>query len=139
MQKTNKLLAAALAILLAFSTFSLSLTAFAQGESLTDRIAAYTGDLSDELGAALANDYKAASDEEKDAVGVENVLKMYRLARAHVQATGGWFPIAIGNPLKLSPDFPPLRTVHAAFTAHGAPSEMNFNGFEHNLHISLQH
>ena len=105
MQKTNKLLAAALAILLAFSTFSLSLTAFAQGESLTDRIAAYTGDLSDELGAALANDYKAASDEEKDAVGVENVLKMYRLARAHVQATGGWFPNypvnipkLIGNP-----------------------------------------
>lgn len=105
MQKTNKLLAAALAILLAFSTFSLSLTAFAQGESLTDRIAAYTGDLSDELGAALANDYKAASDEEKDAVGVENVLKMYRLARAHIQATGGWFPNypvnipkLIGNP-----------------------------------------
>ena len=48
-------------------------------------------------------------------------------------------PIAIGNPLKLSPDFPPLRTVRAAFTAHGAPSEMNFNGFEHNLHTSLQH
>ena len=47
--------------------------------------------------------------------------------------------IAIGNPLKLSPDFPPLRTVHAAFTAHGAPSEMNFNGFEHNLHTSLEH
>jgi len=47
--------------------------------------------------------------------------------------------IAIGNPLKLSPDFPPLRTVRAAFTAHGAPSEMNFNGFEHNLHTSLQH
>lgn len=33
----------------------------------------------------------------------------------------------------------PLRTVRAAFTAHGAPSEMNFNGFEHNLHTSLQH
>ena len=47
--------------------------------------------------------------------------------------------IAIGNPLKLSPDFPPLRTVHAAFTAHGAPSEMNFNGFKHNLHTSSQH
>ena len=47
--------------------------------------------------------------------------------------------IAIGNPLKLSLDFPPLRTVHAAFTAHGAPSEMNFNGFKHNLHTSLQH
>ena len=47
--------------------------------------------------------------------------------------------IAIGNPLKLSPDFPPLCTVHAAFTAHGVPSEMNFNGFEHNLHTSLQH
>ena len=47
--------------------------------------------------------------------------------------------IHICNPLKLSPDFPPLRTVHAAFTAHGAPSEMNFNGFKHNLHTSSQH
>ncbi|MCC8103222.1 MAG: hypothetical protein LIP11_13550, partial [Clostridiales bacterium] len=28
-------------------------------------------------------------------------------------------PIAIGNPLKLSPDFPPLHTVRATFTAHG--------------------
>ena len=54
MRKTNKLLAAALAILLAFSTMSLSLTAFAQGDSLADRIAAYSGDLSDEAGVALA-------------------------------------------------------------------------------------
>ena len=92
MRKTNKLLAAALAILLAFSTMSLSLTAFAQGDSLADRIAAYSGDLSDEVGVALAADYKSASDAEKDAVGVENVLKMYQLARARVQATGGWFP-----------------------------------------------
>ena len=45
----------------------------------------------------------------------------------------------IGNPLKSSPDFPPLHTVHAAFTAHGVPSEMNFNSFKHNLHTSLQH
>ena len=30
--------------------------------------------------------------------------------------------IAIGNSLKLSPTFPPLRTVHATFIAHGAPS-----------------
>ena len=30
--------------------------------------------------------------------------------------------MAIGNPLKLSPDFPPLHTVHATFTAHGVPS-----------------
>ena len=52
MRKTNKLLAAALAILLAFSTMSLSLTAFAQGDSLADRIAAYSGDLSDEAGSA---------------------------------------------------------------------------------------
>ena len=89
MRKTNKLLAAALAILLAFSTMSLSLTAFAQGDSLADRIAAYSGDLSDEAGVALAADYKSASDAEKDAVGVENVLKMYQLARARVQATGG--------------------------------------------------
>ena len=105
MRKTNKLLAAALAILLAFSTMSLSLTAFAQGDSLADRIAAYSGDLSDEAGVALAADYKSASDAEKDAVGVENVLKMYQLARARVQATGGWFPNypvnipkLIGNP-----------------------------------------
>lgn len=92
MRKTNKLLAAALAILLVFSTMSLSLTAFAQGDSLAERIAAYSGDLSDEAGAALAKDYKSASDAEKDAVGAENVLKMHQLARARVQATGGWFP-----------------------------------------------
>ena len=30
--------------------------------------------------------------------------------------------IAIGNPLKLSPDFPPLSTVHESFPSHGAPS-----------------
>ena len=30
--------------------------------------------------------------------------------------------IVIGNPLMLSPDFPPLHTVHATFTAHGVPS-----------------
>lgn len=108
MRKTNKLLAAALAILLAFSTMSLSLTAFAQGDSLADRIAAYSGDLSDEAGVALAADYKSASDAEKDAVGVENVLKMYQLARARVQATGGWFPNypvnipkLIGNPTEM--------------------------------------
>lgn len=92
MRKTNKLLATALAILLAFSTISLSLTAFAQGDSLAERIAAYSGDLSDEAGIALAADYKAASDAQKDAVGAENVLKMHQLARARVQATGGWFP-----------------------------------------------
>ena len=31
-------------------------------------------------------------------------------------------PIVIGKPLKLSPAFPPLHTVHATFTAHGVPS-----------------
>lgn len=105
MRKTKKLLAVALAILLAFSTTTLSLTAFAQRNSLAQRIEAYTGDLSDDAGAALANDYKAASDEEKDAAGAENVLKMARLARARVQATNGWFPNypvnipkLIGNP-----------------------------------------
>ena len=30
--------------------------------------------------------------------------------------------IVIGNRLKSSPGFPPLHTVHAAFTAHGVPS-----------------
>lgn len=105
MRTTKKLLAAALAILLAFSTVSLSLTAFAQGNSLAERIAAYTGDLSDDAGAALANDYKNASDAEKDAAGAENVLKMFRLARARVQATTVLFPNypvnipkLIGNP-----------------------------------------
>ena len=29
--------------------------------------------------------------------------------------------IAIGKPLKLSPAFPPLHTVRAAFTAYGVP------------------
>jgi hypothetical protein len=32
--------------------------------------------------------------------------------------------IAIGNPLKLSSDFPPLHTVRATFTAHGVPPFM---------------
>ena len=30
--------------------------------------------------------------------------------------------IVIGNPLKLSPDFPPLHTGRATFTASGVPS-----------------
>ena len=30
--------------------------------------------------------------------------------------------VGVGNPLMLSPDFPPLHTVHATFTAHGVPS-----------------
>ena len=41
-------------------------------------------------------------------MGVENVLKMYQLARARVQATGGWFPNypvnipkLIGNPTEM--------------------------------------
>ena len=38
-------------------------------------------------------------------------------------------PIVIGNPLMLSPDFPPLHTVHATFTAHGAPSNSAVQGF----------
>ena len=33
--------------------------------------------------------------------------------------------IAIGNPLKSSPDFPPLYTVHETFTSHGVPSITN--------------
>ena len=40
--------------------------------------------------------------------------------------------IWIGNPLKLSPDFPPIHTVRATFTAHGVPSlvnRCNFNLF----------
>ena len=32
------------------------------------------------------------------------------------------FHIAIGNPLMLSPDFPPLYTVHETFTSYGVPS-----------------
>ena len=43
--------------------------------------------------------------------------------------TWGSAMIAIGNPLKLSPDFPPLHTVHATFTAHGAPSNSAVQGF----------
>ena len=35
--------------------------------------------------------------------------------------------IAIGNPLRLSPDFPPLSTVHASFPAHGAPSVLQIH------------
>ena len=37
--------------------------------------------------------------------------------------------IVIGNPLMLSPDFPPLHTVHATFTAHGVPSQERFSRF----------
>ena len=69
----------------------------------------------------------------------EIVAAVYQIIICYFTAHEHWHRIAIGNPLKLSPDFPPLRTVHAAFTAHGAPSEMNFNGFKHNLHTSLQH
>ena len=32
--------------------------------------------------------------------------------------------IVIGNPLKLSPGFPPLHTGHATFTASGVPSSI---------------
>ena len=32
--------------------------------------------------------------------------------------------IVIGNPLKLSPVFPPLHTGHATFTASGVPSSI---------------
>ena len=37
--------------------------------------------------------------------------------------------ISIGNPLKLSPNFPPTHTVRATFTAHGAPSNSAVQGF----------
>ena len=40
----------------------------------------------------------------------------YSIAGESVKLT-----IPIGNPLIPSPGFPPVRTVHAAFTAHGAP------------------
>lgn len=33
---------------------------------------------------------------------------------------------AIGNPLKLSPDFPPLSTVREPFDSHGAPSMFTY-------------
>ena len=39
--------------------------------------------------------------------------------------------IVIGNPLMLSPDFPPLHTVHATFTAHGVPSNLVIQGLRH--------
>lgn len=44
----------------------------------------------------------------------------------------------IGNPLMLSPGFPPPHTVRAAFTAHGVPSNSVAQGFKRNLHTSLQ-
>ena len=50
--------------------------------------------------------------------------------------TWGSAMIVIGNPLKLSPDFPPLHTVHATFTAHGVPSNSVVQGFQHTLHTS---
>ena len=55
-----------------------------------------------------------------------------------VSCPGFWHRIAIGNPLMLSLDFPPLHTVHAAFTAHGVPSNSGAQGFKHNLHTSQQ-
>ena len=45
----------------------------------------------------------------------------------------------IGNPLRSSPDFPPLCTERATFIALGAPSNSAVQGFKHNLHTSLQH
>ena len=48
--------------------------------------------------------------------------------------------IAIGKPTVSNVSgFPPLRTVYAAFTAHGAPSNLEIIRFKHNLHTSLQH
>ena len=44
----------------------------------------------------------------------------------------------IGNPLRSSPDFPPLCTERATFIALGAPSNSAVQGFKHNLHTSLQ-
>ena len=38
--------------------------------------------------------------------------------------TGEEGMIVIGNPLKLSPGFPPLHTGHATFTASGVPSSI---------------
>ena len=42
-------------------------------------------------------------------------------------------PIAIGNPLKSSPDFPPLSTVHESFPSHGAPSPSTLLFHTHDL------
>lgn len=41
--------------------------------------------------------------------------------------------IAIGNPLKSSPDFPPPSTVHEGFPSHGAPSPSTFLFHTHDL------
>ena len=43
------------------------------------------------------------------------------IAMKYDPVTQGLIP-AVGNPLKSSPDFPPLCTERAAFTALGAPS-----------------
>lgn len=50
----------------------------------------------------------------------------------HASCPGFRERISIGNPLKLSPDFPPIHTVHAPFNAYGVPS----NDFILVLHLS---
>ena len=60
----------------------------------------------------------------ESAVALKNAYNHQRRDsyRCKCQGTGRSGRIAIGNRLMCSPGFPPLHTVHAAFTAHGAPS-----------------
>jgi len=44
--------------------------------------------------------------------------------------------MTIGNPLKLSLDFPPSHTVHETFISHGVPSLADFD-FDYALCICI--
>ena len=43
--------------------------------------------------------------------------------------------IVIGNSLRLSPNFPPLHTVHETFTSHGVLSTIIFDNNLHNFQL----
>ena len=51
-------------------------------------------------------------------------LSTYLPASKYLSRCGYTQRIVIGNPLKLSPGFPPLHTGHATFTASGVPSSI---------------
>ena len=62
---------------------------------------------------------------------VTNQIKHFKVGRAYRIPKVNVFAfmesecrIVIGNPLKLSPGFPPLHTGHATFTASGVPSSI---------------
>ena len=56
---------------------------------------------------------------------VTTVFQVVGITTFYERMPGSYYiVIVIGNPLKLSPGFPPLHTGHATFTASGVPSSI---------------